>query len=192
MSRTVTATSGVDQVAAFHFSQYVFVDRSSFGPVTTGIITDSNADAAEPYNGIVEGFNSSSQALSLFNQLSGEMLAIALSFPPENIPFVHTVVTNYFELFDDTAVDYSSSNLKVFVDLEASVQHGGFAEGDVLTDVFEVTGSPFDDVIRGSKCQRLSPRQQSTTRQWHGSRWEFIVLHPSQSRQQRSQRRRRR
>jgi hypothetical protein len=161
MTTTIPATSGIDQVTAFHFSQLVFLDRSIFFGIVIIKPKDDHSndtDPSEPYNGIVEEFTSSSQALSLFNQLSGEMLAIAQSFPPENIPFIHTQVFDYFEFFDDTTVDYTPSNLKVFVDLEAPVQHGGFAEGDVLTDVFEVTGSAFDDVIRGSNTTDYPPR----------------------------------
>src|SRR5262249_27897442 len=159
MTTTITATSGSDQVTAFHFSQYVFVDRSFlFGTVSINPGTDKNdVDASEPYNGIVEGFNSSAAALSLFNQLSSEMLAIAARFPPLNSPFGQGEVVDYFELFNDTAVDYSNSNLKIFVDMELPVQHGGFAEGDVLTNVFEVTGSAFNDVIRGSNTSDFPP-----------------------------------
>lgn len=65
--------------------------------------------------------------------------------------------------FADNAVDYSSSNGAVSIDLAANItgqvlgviaapQHGGFADNDVLVDMFEVTGSAFDDVIRGSNA----------------------------------------
>jgi Ca2+-binding RTX toxin-like protein len=180
MTTTITATSGSDQVTAFHFSQYVFVQRSFlFGTVSIIPGSDQNdADASEPYNGIVEGFNSSAAALSLFNQLSSEMLDIAARFPPLNSPFGQGIVTDYFELFNDTAVDYSNSNLKIFVDMEIPVQHGGFAEGDVLTDVFEVTGSAFDDVIRGSNTSDYPP--DSTPRLVNGTVSDlrlFFTLH---------------
>src|SRR3954452_1800050 len=149
MTTAFVATAQPDTVSAFHYSQMISLAHSIFG-FSDIIESTSFADPDEPYNGVVENFNSSASALSLFNQLSGQMLAIVNSFPPIQIPFVDTEVVNFFELFDDTSVSYASSNLKVFVDLERPVQHGGFAEGDVLTNVFEVTGSAFDDVIRGS------------------------------------------
>src|SRR5262249_3517227 len=65
----------------------------------------------------------------------------------------------FFEVFADNAVDYSLSTGPVVIDLEQPVQRGGFAEGDILTSfdssgaiesaIFEITGSFFDDVIRG-------------------------------------------
>jgi Ca2+-binding RTX toxin-like protein len=53
---------------------------------------------------------------------------------------------------DNNEVDYSLSNAAVQINMNAvtSVGHGGFAEGDVLVEIFEVIGSPFNDVIRGS------------------------------------------
>jgi Ca2+-binding RTX toxin-like protein len=53
---------------------------------------------------------------------------------------------------DNNAVDYSLSNAPVQINMNAvtSVGHGGFADGDVLVEIFEVIGSPFNDVIRGS------------------------------------------
>jgi Ca2+-binding RTX toxin-like protein len=62
----------------------------------------------------------------------------------------------FFSVFPDNAVNYSQSNAAVFIDLEQPVQHGGFAEGDTLgsdadlSTIFKITGSPFNDVIRGS------------------------------------------
>ena len=41
-------------------------------------------------------------------------------------------------------------------DLERSTQHGGFAEGDSLGDIFEIAGSAFDDVLRGSNTVSAS------------------------------------
>src|SRR5215510_475217 len=38
----------------------------------------------------------------------------------------------------------------VDVDLQRAVQHGGLAEGDVLTSIENVGGSQHDDVIRGN------------------------------------------
>jgi hypothetical protein len=53
---------------------------------------------------------------------------------------------------DNTVVDYSHSNAAVQINMNTvtSVGHGGFAEGDVLVQIFEVIGSGFNDVIRGS------------------------------------------
>jgi hypothetical protein len=47
----------------------------------------NDADANEPYNGTVEGFNSSSTARSLFDQLPSEILDIAARYPPLDSPF---------------------------------------------------------------------------------------------------------
>src|SRR5262249_6075413 len=65
----------------------------------------------------------------------------------------------FFDVFADNAVDYSLSTGPVVIDLGQPVQHSGFAEGDTLTSfdfsgaidsaIFEITGSVFDDVIRG-------------------------------------------
>jgi Ca2+-binding RTX toxin-like protein len=68
----------------------------------------------------------------------------------------------YIMTFADNAVSYALSPSAVTIDLGdntatfsgphliAALQHGGSAEGDVLIHVFEVTGSAFDDIIRGS------------------------------------------
>jgi Ca2+-binding RTX toxin-like protein len=95
------------------------------------------ADLKEPYNGFVEGL-----VIGDASEPSDTMLSI--------IRFVRVVGGYYFEVFADNAVDYSSSTSGVFIDLEASVQHNGFAEGDVLTNMGDIIGSAFDDVIRGS------------------------------------------
>ena len=65
----------------------------------------------------------------------------------------------FFQVFAGNAVDYSASTAPVFIDLERSTQHGGFAEGDTLTffdaqgnlseAMAGIDGSGFDDVIRG-------------------------------------------
>src|SRR5262249_16807828 len=89
----------------------------------------------------------------LFNSLESQIDAKVLSNPPTltGTVFIH------FELFDDTVVDYSRSNAAINVDLERHAQQGGFAQNDVLNDVFEVTGSNFDDVIRGSNPSDYPP-----------------------------------
>jgi Ca2+-binding RTX toxin-like protein len=70
--------------------------------------------------------------------------------PPPNATF-------FFEVFSNNPVDYSASTSAVFVDLEQSVQQGGFAQGDVLTDISEIIGTPFNDVIRGSNTSDYPP-----------------------------------
>jgi Ca2+-binding RTX toxin-like protein len=66
---------------------------------------------------------------------------------------------NNYDVYADNSVDYSLSTSAVSIDLRPSgfeqnqavpQQSGGFAHGDVLQDIFEVTGTNFDDVIRGS------------------------------------------
>src|SRR5262245_1153767 len=55
------------------------------------------------------------------------------------------------DVFDDNSVDYSFSPNPVFIDLTTNPQHGApFAEGDTLTDIFKVTGTSHNDVIRGA------------------------------------------
>jgi len=56
----------------------------------------------------------------------------------------------FVDVFDDFTVDYSFSPSAVQIDLSHTTQHGGFAEGDQLTNVFSIIGSPSDDTIRGS------------------------------------------
>jgi Ca2+-binding RTX toxin-like protein len=68
------------------------------------------------------------------------------------IPNVNYQTGTIFQLhvWANTAVDYSSSNAPVFVDLQKGQQDGGFAQGDSLGAVSEVIGSSFADVIKGS------------------------------------------
>src|SRR5437660_1380212 len=58
--------------------------------------------------------------------------------------------TLFFDAFEDTSVDYSFSPAPVFIDLEAPTQNGGFADGDTLVNIFEIIGTGFNDIIRGS------------------------------------------
>jgi Ca2+-binding RTX toxin-like protein len=78
--------------------------------------------------------------------------------------------TLFSTTYADNSVDYSFSNAAVSIDLvstpsallkgvlppnpssvlQVAVAHGGYAEGDILKDVSIVTGSFFDDVLRGS------------------------------------------
>ena len=55
----------------------------------------------------------------------------------------------HFTVFDNITVDYSNSTAPVSIDLTSNPQQGGFAQGDVLTNVAGVIGSPFNDVIKG-------------------------------------------
>src|SRR5713101_2968258 len=52
-----------------------------------------------------------------------------------------------FDEWSTNVVDYGDWTSAVFIDLPASVQHGGFAEGDVLTNIGQITGSRFNDII---------------------------------------------
>ena len=56
----------------------------------------------------------------------------------------------FFAVFDDFTVNYSFSPRPVQIDLSFTTQHGGFAEGDLLTNIFSIIGSPSNDTIRGS------------------------------------------
>src|ERR1700730_873969 len=80
------------------------------------------------------------------------------------IPSVYVMTFADNAVSSPNAVSYALSPSAVTIDLGdntanltnngtfaiAALQHGGSAEGDVLVDVSEVTGSGFDDVIRGS------------------------------------------
>ena len=48
--------------------------------------------------------------------------------------------------FENASVDYTNSTGPVFVDLALTSQHGGFAEGDLLDNVFSVRGSAFNHI----------------------------------------------
>jgi hypothetical protein len=65
----------------------------------------------------------------------------------------------FFHVFDNITVDYSNSTAAVRVDLTTNPQQGGFAQGDTLTNVFSVIGSPFNDTIRGSDLILNQPAQ---------------------------------
>ena len=78
--------------------------------------------------------------------------------------------TFYSTTYADNSVDYHLSNAAVSIDLvtnppfafqqpapgasvlQVASAHGGYAEGDILKDVSIVTGSFFDDVLRGSNA----------------------------------------
>jgi hypothetical protein len=103
----------------------------------------SFSDSREPYNGVIEGFNGS-EPLDVILERMADLL------PPPNTTF-------FVEVFSNNPVDYSASPAAVFVDLEQPVQQGGFAQGDVLTDISEIIGTPFNDVIRGSNTSDYPP-----------------------------------
>ena len=84
-------------------------------------------------------------------------------FGPTEIGFDSANNAFEFVVFADNSVDYSFSNAAVSVDLAANfpgqvlgvieaTPSGGFAQFDQLVDIFEITGSAFDDVIRGSNA----------------------------------------
>jgi Ca2+-binding RTX toxin-like protein len=86
-----------------------------------------------------------------------------LSEPIDPSANLGNLIVLYVVTFNDITVSYVNSPTAVNIDLEnsatfnglnpyvnAAVQHGGYAEGDVLVDVSRVTGSIYDDVIRGS------------------------------------------
>jgi Ca2+-binding RTX toxin-like protein len=52
-------------------------------------------------------------------------------------------------------VSYDSSTEAVFVDLKSDSQTGGDAEGDVLVDIDNVTGSKFGDVLAGNGAANI-------------------------------------
>jgi len=153
MTTTFTATAAPETFSAFHFSQLVRYDAFGIFEYST-----SGPDPAEPYNGFLED-DGSTRAFNLLITLNNQLIAIVENNPPVN-PFNGNFF--YFELFDNTAVDYSNSNAPVFIDLEAPVQSGGFAQGDVLHGISEVIGSSSDDVIRGSSPSDYPPDRIGT------------------------------
>jgi Ca2+-binding RTX toxin-like protein len=91
--------------------------------------------------------------------LDGELIEVIdpastgdLAGGPRFDVFGHRIAGESFfvDVFDNITVDYSFSPAPVRVDLSFTTQHGGFAEGDQLTNVFSIIGSPFGDIIRGS------------------------------------------
>src|SRR5262245_14432090 len=72
------------------------------------------------------------------------------SIVPGGGSFGGPVQTSFVTIFADNAVSYAFSQSAVVIDLLTNPQHGGYAEGDTLANVFEVEGSLFNDIIRGS------------------------------------------
>jgi hypothetical protein len=95
------------------------------------------ADPTDPYSGFVEGLRGGEPTNVMFDFISS-----------------HGQGAYYFEVFDENPVDYSLSLAPVSIDLTRTTQHGGFAEGDSLGDIFEVAGSAFDDVLEGRVLSR--------------------------------------
>jgi Ca2+-binding RTX toxin-like protein len=85
---------------------------------------------------------------SVVDPNNGEVIAGNQRDPFGHFPSNATSI--FFAVFDDFTVDYSLSPRPVQIDLSFTTQHGGFAEGDKLTNVFSIIGSPFNDTIRGS------------------------------------------
>jgi Ca2+-binding RTX toxin-like protein len=67
------------------------------------------------------------------------------------IPPGASIAEGSVAIFDNISVDYSLSTAAISIDLTKNPQQGGFAQGDTLTNVFEIIGSPLNDVIRGSQ-----------------------------------------
>lgn len=123
MTTTFFATSAAETFVQQETDVTVFID--AHGNVTVG-------DAPLPPDQTAQFFQFVKQFFGFGDLLDGPGVVIVESF------------------FDDTAVNYGFSPTPVFIDLEAPRQHGGFAEGDTLINIFEVTGTSRDDVIRGS------------------------------------------
>ena len=120
------------------------------------------SDPDEPYDGFVEG-----------------------GVPSDHIDFINSFINSHgegfyhFEVFADNSVDYSKSTALVSVDLTQATQQGGYAEGDSLGDIFEVTGSVFDDVIRGSNT---SDYPSNTSRMIDGiENFFFTINNPGEN-----------
>src|SRR5262245_10251085 len=108
-------------------------------------VSNVGPDSDDPYNGFVEGFAANDPRSTLLDFISA-----------------HGEGDYFFEIFDDNSVDYSFSTAAVSIDLTRTTQHGGFAEGDHLVDIFEVTGSIHNDVIRGSSTSDYPPDRTFT------------------------------
>jgi len=137
------ATSAADTITnAHHTAVFNYLGGT---PLTFGDNVLHNigavADAREPYNGFVEAAVSESQ--SAIDQVTAIITA-------GGQPRLFHHITYMFEIFDDTSADYSLSTAAVNIDLKRATQSGGFAQGDTLVNVSVVTGSSFNDVIRGS------------------------------------------
>src|SRR5262249_50369505 len=84
------------------------------------------------------------------------------------------VPTSFVTIFADNAVSYAFCQSAVAIDLgvppgEEALQHGGYAEGDILRDVFEVEGSLFNDIIRGSDSDPYFDFAQALAEQFIGA-----------------------
>src|SRR5262245_60880870 len=93
----------------------------------------------------------------------------------------HVLTTTLAVTFDDNAVSYAFSQSAVVIDLgvppgEEALQHGGYAEGDILVDVFEVEGSLFNDIIRGSDSEPYFDYAHSVAEEFAGFQGRFALL----------------
>jgi Ca2+-binding RTX toxin-like protein len=141
------ATANAETISNPHHTTYLvyYGGRVASESDGGGVVQDAGdfADPREPYNQFVETAITDSPAA--INQIFG-IIAVG-GQPPGGI---FNGINYYFEVFADNPADYTPSNASVSIDLHKSTQHGGFAEGDTLVGISSVTGSAFDDVIRGS------------------------------------------
>ncbi|HEY6995210.1 MAG TPA: calcium-binding protein [Xanthobacteraceae bacterium] len=89
-----------------------------------------------------------------FGNLIGQIpLVYVMTFADKSVSYAQSPSAVNIDLGDNTANVAHDGSFAI-----AALQHGGSAEGDVLVDVSEVTGSAFDDIIRGSDASAyLSP-----------------------------------
>ena len=152
MTTTLTATANSDTFSAFHFTQTYSINYDIIAQHWFAVQDNTSFfDLLEPYNLIDEQHSLSSQTEAVYKQWLDQAVQRADSFASAIDPHTHWPGGKlYFELFDETLVDYSKSNAGVFIDLEQNIARGGFAQGDILTAISDITGSPFNDVIRAS------------------------------------------
>src|SRR5262245_22580108 len=79
------------------------------------------------------------------------------------------VRTTFVTIFADNAVSYAFSQSAVTIDLLTNPQQGGYAQGDQLVDVFEVEGSLFNDIIRGSDSDPYFDSAQARAESFTGT-----------------------
>lgn len=140
--KTVFATSAADFISGNDDGLRVGVDS----------VTQEFLYYVDPITGVPVGDvpdTSNTTATILFDIFT---LGIGLLFPPP--AFAPGATEFIVPAINNTAVDYAFSTAAINVDLQRGTQQGGFAEGDVLTNVFEVSGTLFNDIIRGDDLQQ--------------------------------------
>src|SRR5689334_5173634 len=115
---------------------------------TTTFIATNAAESFSGNHRVEELIFIDGELTEVIDPANGGDLAGGPSFDIFGHPIAGTAF--FFDVFDNVTVDYGGSPVSVRIDLNSSLQHGGFAEGDNLTNVFSVIGSDFNDVIRGS------------------------------------------